>query len=162
MKPVDSHSTAGLNKIAEANKAADQAMLNERVAQGALAEQLKANPNTAYFWSENSNGVGGASRATEIAHSHGGTTLEMLVDEKGVGLPVWDPTDPVTTAAWDAASRAYATQVSGTVRAVIGSDLREGAIWTTTELPALRANPNITQIIIIDPATLAETIIFQR
>ena len=52
-------------------------------------------------------------------------------------MPEWDFNNPSTMEAWDAASGAYAEQVSGEIRAVIGSELRTGNIWENVELPLL-------------------------
>lgn len=48
--------------------------------------------------------------------------------------------------AWDMASAAYAEQVSGEVRAVVGTELRLANIWENVELPRLMDNPNVTSI----------------
>ena len=64
--------------------------------------------------------------------------------------------------AWDMASAAYAEQVSGEVRAVVGTELRPGNIWNNIELPRLIENPNVTKIKIVDPQTRIETVIFER
>ena len=53
--------------------------------------------------------------------------------------------------AWSLASEAYAEQVSGEIRAVIGAELRPGNIWENIELPRLMENLNVTKITIIDP-----------
>lgn len=70
--------------------------------------------------------------------------------------------NPSTMEVWDLASGAYAEHVSGEIRAVIGSELREGNIWENVELPRLINNPNVTKITTIDPETGIETIIFER
>ena len=77
-------------------------------------------------------------------------------------MPGWDFNNPSTMEAWDAASGAYAEQVSGEIRAVIGSELRPGNIWENVELPRLMKNPNVTKITTIDPKTGVEKIIFER
>ena len=78
-------------------------------------------------------------------------------------MPEWDFNNPSTMEAWDAASGgAYAEQVSGEIRAVIGSELRTGNIWENVELPRLMKNPNVTKITTIDPKTGVEKIIFER
>jgi hypothetical protein len=131
-----------------------------RVAMAARAFHTAA--DTAFFWSGRTAGVGGEAVARSIATSRGGTTLEMLLEAKSINLPPWDPANPATIQAWKNASLAYAQGARGTVRAVIGEDLRPGNVWETVELPALRANPNVTRIIRIDPATGEETVIFTR
>ena len=56
----------------------------------------------------------------------------------------------------------YAQNASGQVYAIIGKDVRSDSVWLLYELPALKANPNVTCIIQIDPKTLVETIIYQK
>jgi len=116
----------------------------------------------AVFWSGRTNGVGGADVAGKIASSQQGTTLEQLAEARGLNLPAWDPNNPASVQAWSSASQAYAESVSGSVNAVIGNSLRPGNVWETFELPALKANPNVTEIIRIDPVTGSKTIIFSR
>jgi hypothetical protein len=108
------------------------------------------------------NGIGGAERALEIASQKGGTTLEGLIESKGIKMPEWDETNAAIVKAWKDVSTAYANQVSGEVRAVVGKILREGNVWENVELPRLMKNKNVTKIIIIDPQTLIETVIFER
>jgi hypothetical protein len=43
-----------------------------------------------------------------------------------------------------------------------GENLRPGSTWERIELPALKNNPNVTKITVIDPETGSETVIFQR
>lgn len=45
-----------------------------------LAPLFRAGKNKSFFWSGKTNGVGGATRALEIAKSKEGTTLEGLID----------------------------------------------------------------------------------
>jgi filamentous hemagglutinin len=97
-----------------------------------------------------------------IAEARGGTTLEKLLKERGIAMPAWNPNDPAAVKAWHDISAAYATGVSGDVRAVIGKELRPGNVWVTSELPALMTNPNVTKITTIDPKTLEEATIFTR
>ena len=40
--------------------------------------------------------------------------------------------------------------------------VRPNSVWLTKELPALRANPGVTSIAVVDPKTMAEKIIFSR
>jgi len=81
---------------------------------------------------------------------------------RGITLPAWDASNPSVVAAWQNASRNFAVGASGDVKAVIGSTLRPGSVWETVELPALKANPNVTSITTIDPSTGVKTVIFKR
>jgi filamentous hemagglutinin len=91
-----------------------------------------------------------------------GTTLETLIEQNGIQMPAWDASNPAVVQAWQNISAQYAAGASGSVRAVIGSNLRPGNVWETAELPTLMSNPNVTQITTIDPATGASKVIFTR
>jgi len=123
---------------------------------------LKTKPNTAFFWSGRTNGIGGEAIALEIAQKRGGMTLEGLIAQNKIIMPQWDINNPKIVQVWETVSEWYAKQVTGEVRAVIGKELRPGNIWETKELQRLKENMNVTKIIIIDPYTLVETIIFKR
>ena len=123
---------------------------------------LKTESNKSYFWSGKSNGVGGPENAAKIAGKNGGVTLETTLESQGIKMPEFNINDPAAVKAWQSASTTYASQVSGEVRAIVGSNVNPKGIWNTFELPALKANPNVTKIILIDPETLVETIIFTR
>jgi hypothetical protein len=123
---------------------------------------LQTEPNTAFFWSGHTSKVGGEKIAGSIASERGGKTLEMILRERGINMPVYDRTVPSSVKAWEDVSAAYAKGVSGEVRAVVGQSVRSESVWLTKELPALRSNPAVTKITIIDPATLVEKVIFQR
>ncbi|EPM8044753.1 T7SS effector LXG polymorphic toxin [Listeria monocytogenes] len=124
--------------------------------------KLKTEPDTAFFWSGRTEGIGGADIAADVAKSKGGVTLESTIGNKNIEMPDWDFNNPESMKAWDLASGSYAEQVSGEVRAVVGSDLRKGNIWENVELPRLKNNPNVTKITTIDPKTGLEKIIFER
>nr|WP_141751114.1 RHS repeat-associated core domain-containing protein [Neisseria sp. HMSC071A01] len=124
--------------------------------------KVKTEPNTAFFWSGRTDGIGGQHIAADIAKSNGGTTLEMLIEARKIIMPKWDQNNQASIKAWEDISSEYATCASGTVTGVIGKDLRPGNIWENRELPALKNNPNITKIVIIDPKTKISTVIFQR
>ncbi|EAE9360978.1 transposase [Listeria monocytogenes] len=124
--------------------------------------KLKTEPDTAFFWSGRTEDVGGADIAADVAKSKGGVTLESTIGNKNIEMPDWDFNNPESMKAWDLASGSYAEQVSGEVRAVVGSDLRKGNIWENVELPRLKNNPNVTKITTIDPKTGLEKIIFER
>lgn len=82
--------------------------------------------------------------------------------QRGIKMPAWDATNPAVVKAWQDISAEYASGVSGAVRAVIGQSLRSGNVWETAELPALMKNPNVDEIITIDPVTVAEKVIYLR
>lgn len=77
-------------------------------------------------------------------------------------MPVWDAGNPIVVAAWENASRSFALGAKGDVTAVIGQTLRPGSVWEVVELPALKANPNVTSIAVIDPFSGLRTVIFKR
>lgn len=124
----------------------------------------------AFFWSGRSvdgTGIGpitagGNGGADLIAHGSGATTLESLLEQNGIQPPKWSPNDVHAERWWSAVSQMYAENASGEVHAVIGSSLRPGNVWENVELPRLMENPNVTQIIVIDPDTGIETTVFQR
>jgi RHS repeat-associated protein len=127
-----------------------------------LADDVSTAPNTAYFWSGRTNGVSSGSVVQGIAGANGGTSLEMLLDKRGITMPPWDEHNPASVAKWKEVSENYARGCSGEVKAVVGQDMRPGNVWETKELPALKANPNVTKITQIDPSTRAETVIYTR
>ena len=123
---------------------------------------FKTAPGTAFFWSGRTGGIGGADIALTIAKKYGGITLEGLIAERNVQMPAWNPQDSSTIYPWMNASAAYARQVSGLVRAVIGDDLRPGNVWSNTELGRLISNANVTEIIVVDPKTEQQKVVFKR
>jgi hypothetical protein len=133
-------------------------------------ELVSPPPDGAFFWSgRTADGVGigptsagGNGAADLMADSHGGITLEGLLDRNGVMPPKWSFDDPGAQEWWSQVSGTYAENVQGEVRAVIGPNLRPGSVWETVELPRLMENPNVTKIVIIDPETGSETTIFER
>ena len=124
--------------------------------------RLKTDPDTAFFWSGRTDGIGGMDVAKKIAKNKGGVTLESTIDDTNIVMPEWDFNTPSSVTAWEEASNVYAEQVSGEIRAVVGSELRPGNIWENIELPRLKANPNVTKTTTIDPKTGVEKIIFER
>ena len=124
--------------------------------------RLKTNPDSAFFWSGRTDGIGGMDVAKKIAKNKGGVTLESTIDDTNIVMPEWDFNTPSSVTAWEEASNVYAEQVSGEIRAVVGSELRPGNIWENIELPRLKANPNVTKVTTIDPKTGVEKIIFER
>ena len=134
------------------------------------ATQLSTQPNEAFFWSgRNAENVGvgpisagGNGAADLVAHGSNGTTLEALLDLHGIEPPKWSPGDTYSENWWSGVSQLYAENASGEVHAVVGSNLRPGNVWETVELPRLMENPNVTKIVVIDPDTGHETIVFRR
>ena len=124
--------------------------------------RLKTDPDTAFFWSGRTDGIGGMDVAKKIAKNKGGVTLESTINDTNIVMPEWDFNTPSSVTAWEEASNVYAEQVSGEIRAVVGSELRPGNIWENIELPRLKANPNVTKVTTIDPKTGVEKIIFER
>jgi hypothetical protein len=118
-------------------------------------------PDTAHFWSGRTGGVGGEDIAISIATGNDGVTLEML-QEGQIDMPDYNPADPASVKMWEDLSESYARQAVGVVRAVVGVDLRPGNVWEAKELPALLANPMVSEIIKIDPHTGSQTTIFRR
>jgi hypothetical protein len=55
---------------------------------------IKVDKNKSFFWFGNTNGIGGEARALEIAESQGGITLEGLLKNKNIDMPVWDASNP--------------------------------------------------------------------
>jgi len=131
-------------------------------ATGEFTNPVRTGPDEAFFWSGRTRGVGGESVARKIARDRGGVTLEAVIEERGIELPPWDPANPSSLRAWQEASRRYAASASGEVRAVVGESLRPGSVWEEVELPALKKNPDVTRVTVIDPATGAERVIFER
>jgi hypothetical protein len=131
-------------------------------AKAAFVKQFETGPDEAYFWSGRTDGVGGADRSAELARVNGGKTLEMLMAERGIKMPPWDPADPSSLTAWDDVSQALAQGAKGTVHAVVGQVTRPGSVWERVELPALKNNPNVTKIVAVDPKTGIETVLWER
>lgn len=123
---------------------------------------VQTNPNEAIFWSGRTNGVGGIDIAKQIANKFQGKTLESLLESRQITMPLYDPTVAPSVQAWVDISTELAKNAIGEVRAVLGSQLRPQNIWETYELPALKANPNVTRITSVDPATGKVTVIYER
>ncbi|QAY72187.1 hypothetical protein ET445_01365 [Agromyces protaetiae] len=67
---------------------------------------FKTASDEAFFWSGRSNGIGGADVAGVYASDFGGTTLEQLMERRGIEMPEWNPDDPDVVGTWKAASAA--------------------------------------------------------
>ncbi|HKP05790.1 MAG TPA: hypothetical protein VJU58_00925, partial [Microbacterium sp.] len=126
-------------------------------------------PDTQLFWSgrtempnpAGSPYVGSSDLATGLARGKGATTLELYLTENGIKMPRWSD-DPQVQAMWGEVSRKYAESAQGIVRVVLGRNIRPDAVWLQYEFDALKSNPNVTQIIAIDPATGGMRSLFER
>jgi hypothetical protein len=127
-----------------------------------IGYKFETPPNTAFFWSGRTNGVGGEARALEIANSYDGATIEKLISTENIEMPVYRPDDPFSKKAWNDASYEYANRASGEVKVILGKQLRPESVWETVELPTLLNNSNVTKITAVDPHDLSEEIIFVR
>lgn len=131
-----------------------------RPAAGGATNALVTEPNTAFFWSGRTGGIGGQDRAAEIAQANG-KTLEMRLTEQGIAAPSFDGTGK-TIAWWRQASVSFAEGASGDVRVVLGEKVRDDSMWATVEFPSLQRNARVARVIAIDPATLKQTTLFDR
>jgi hypothetical protein len=123
----------------------------------AAANKFATKPNEATFWS--GLGSNGAEAAQKYNKANGGKTLEQVMAERGIQMPEWDRNNPASIQAWRDASESFAKGAQGEVRAVLG-EVREGSIWNTVELPALKNNPAVTKIIGVDANTGATRILW--
>ena len=131
-----------------------------QAAKAAEFAQLATKADEAVFWSGRTYGVGGESAAKDFAGKSAGTTLEMLLDKKGITMP--DFNTPAGKLAWEDASLEMAKQASGKVRVVLGKDIRADSVWSRIEFPALVKNSNVKEIIAIDPKTGIQKTLLKR
>jgi hypothetical protein len=137
------------------------------------ADNYTTPSGTAFFWSgrtETRKDVyvyAGPDEAAEIARERNGTTLEILMDGRGIPQASWGskdmdwdpaevPWDAIkdqVDAVWKRVSRAYARNSSGEVRVVLGESVLPGSVWKTVECFELLLNPRVTKIVVIDPVT---------
>lgn len=125
-----------------------------------FASKFITAPNKALFWS--GLGRGGEKIATEVAVKQKKTTLEQLIKKNDLNMPTWGAANPKSVEAWQNASKSFVEGASGQVKVVTGDKMRSGSIWGKFELPALKSNPNVSEIIQIDSASGLEKTIFVR
>ncbi len=118
-----------------------------------LKRALDTGPNQAYFWSGRVDGNSVQDQAIAIAESRGGTTIEGLLERADVTMPEYAPGDTTSEDAWEKVSEYYADGASGVVHVVMGTQLRENNIFETKELPALKANGLVVQVVKVDAQT---------
>lgn len=112
-------------------------------------------PDTAFFWS----GVP-EELASDIAQSMDGTTLEALTRARGIEIPNFDPDVPEIAEAWTMISARYAAAASGLVRVVLPDVVRPTSVWNLIERPALLENPEVTNIVRVDPDSGEQSILY--
>ncbi|WP_171019906.1 hemagglutinin repeat-containing protein, partial [Hydrogenophaga sp. 2FB] len=150
----------------EINEIAASRIANNFYTEGAPIEYGKSvfvtNIDEAVFWSGNTNGTGGVEAARAIAEMYKGKTLEQLLEQRQIKMPIYNPADASTVQAWIDVSTELAKNASGEVKVVLGSMRRPQNIWETYEFPTLINNPAVSKVIAVDPYTMKETIIFNR
>ena len=135
----------------------------------AVVKALKSKPNEAVFFSgcaqrdEKGKVVKkNADVAREWAENNGGATMGMLLERGMADMPEWDFGDAESIHSWQEASKVYAQQASGDIRVLAKPPLREGNIFESVELPALKENPNVTSVTMINPETGESKVIYRR
>ena len=98
--------------------------------------------------------------AQEFARSRGTTTIEGLIEDRGIDMPAWSEEVEVQER-WMEISKRYASGVSGDVYVVMGRSVRKGAVWHE-EFTALKKNVDVTRVIKIDLTTGRESVIHAR
>lgn len=130
---------------------------SQRLAQAARVRGFGVKPGQAVLHS----GVGGGDSAARWAGANGGTTLEMTgVGKSLVGktlypdqvkwrMPAWR-----SSYEWRVMSTQFAREAAGSVRTVVGENIRKKSVFVTDELPALMANKKVTDVTIGRPDRL--------
>lgn len=142
---------------------------------------FKTDPNEAYFWHGQTNGIGGQDNAMDIAAENNGKTLEMCMlenrkelEEAGVNFRTYDDgTTAISYGAtadeknnfWESCSKSFAEQASGDVHVIDGKDPRPNGqaeseypcVYNRIEHDALTSNANVNNIIHIDPESRTPT-----
>jgi filamentous hemagglutinin len=125
----------------------------------AAAKGLATGADEAVFWT--GIGRGGAAKAAKWAAQHGGSTLGSTLVSRGITLPVWNPSNPATVAAWRQAAIDFAAGARGNVRVLQGDAVRLDSIWRD-EFRTLQANPNVNSIIMTNPDIGVELLLWSR
>jgi len=140
-------------------------------------ECFKTEPDQAYFWHDQTNGIGGADNAAKIARENGGKTLEMVMKENKdklieCGAPYDEDTGQFIMQDEefaDICSKTFAQEASGVVHVIAGTDKRPEQLGKSTfervEYDELVNNAAVNgTAIVIDPYTGYETgkIVFDR
>jgi RHS repeat-associated protein len=123
------------------------------------AKSLATNADEAVFWS----GIhDGPTSAAKWASQHGGVTLETTLSSRGIKLPVWDPSNTTSVAAWRRASEEFAAGARGNIRVLQADSIRIRSTWAEIEWNTLRNNPNVTSIRSVNSMTGEEVLLWKR
>ena len=129
---------------------------------GAPSSGFGTQPGEAVFWSGKTEGQSVKQSAAAYAAANQGATLEDVARMRGIALPEFDASNPTSVQAWANASREFASGASGSVRVILGEEVSPQSFWSAVELPALKENPRIIQVIAVNPKTGAESLLFSR
>lgn len=127
-----------------------------------LQKILATGPDKSAFWAGKNGGVSVYVSARDAALKDGRTTLENSLALGGAIMPSFPIDDPVALAKWDQAAGTMAKLAQGVVFAYIGGEKRPDNSFDRLELPLLKANPKVTQIVQVNLLTGAHTTIFPR
>ena len=142
---------------------------------------FKTNPDAAYFWHGQTDGIGGQNNAMEIASQNNGKTLEMCMLEnrdelEDAGVRFRDNSNGTVDISygsneeennrfWDDCSKSFAEQASGNIHVIDGSDPRQNGqsekeypcVYNRLEHPTLEQNEDVNSITHIDPKSQEAT-----
>ena len=62
--------------------------------------------------------------------------------------------------AWSLVSARFAAAASGMVRVILPDKIKADSVWLLVELPTLLRNPNVTNIIRVNPSTGEQSILY--
>jgi hypothetical protein len=122
-------------------------------AEGDLRPALETQEDGAIFWTGRVDGESVEQRAADFAADNGGSTLELALSRAGIVMPVFADRTPEAVEAWELASQLFAEQASGTAFVVKGTQVRDGNVFETKELPALLENPGVRELREVDART---------
>lgn len=89
-----------------------------------------------------------------------GVTLEGLDHARGFGMPGFVYGDEGIMEAWSMVSARYASAARGMIRVILPDKVKSDSVWNRLELPALLTNPDVTNIIRVNPDTGEQSILY--